>query len=61
MGANRLLKTEALKKNSIRYELHMYDGVNHAFHNDTAPARYNEAAAKLAWQRTVDFFKKYLI
>ncbi|MFZ1453626.1 MAG: dienelactone hydrolase family protein [Ferruginibacter sp.] len=51
---------EALKKNNIRYELHMYEGVNHAFHNDTAPARYNEAAAKLAWQRTIDFLKKYV-
>lgn len=51
---------EALKKNSITYELYNYEGVNHAFHNDTAPARYNEAAAKLAWQRTLDFFKKHL-
>lgn len=51
---------EALKKNNIRYELHMYDGVNHAFHNDTAPTRYNEAAAKLAWQRSMDFFRKYM-
>ncbi len=51
---------EALKKNNIRYELFMYEGVNHAFHNDTAPARYNEAAAKLAWQRTIEFFKKYV-
>ena len=51
---------EALKKNNITYELYMYDGVNHAFHNDTAPARYNEAAAKLAWQRSIDFFKKYV-
>ncbi len=51
---------EALKKNNINYELFMYEGVNHAFHNDTAPARYNEAAAKLAWQRTIDLFKKYV-
>lgn len=51
---------EALKKNTIRYELFMYEGVNHAFHNDTAAARYNEAAAKLAWGRTIDFFRKYL-
>mgnify|MGYP003454604466 FL=1 len=51
---------EALKKNNIKYELYMYEGANHAFHNDTAPARYNEAAAKLAWQRTIDFFKKYV-
>lgn len=51
---------EALKKNNIRYELYMYEGANHAFHNDTAGTRYNEAAAKLAWQRTLDFFSKYL-
>jgi carboxymethylenebutenolidase len=51
---------EALKKNKISYELHMYEGANHAFHNDTAPTRYNEAAAKLAWQRTIEFFKKHL-
>ena len=51
---------EALKKNNIQYELFIYEGANHAFHNDTAPTRYNEAAAKLAWQRTLDFFGKYL-
>lgn len=51
---------EALKKNNITYELYMYEGVNHAFHNDTAPTRYNETAAKLAWQRSIDFFKKYV-
>jgi len=51
---------EALKKANIPYELYMYEGANHAFHNDTAPTRYNEAAAKLAWQRTLDFWAKYL-
>ncbi|MBK7680572.1 MAG: dienelactone hydrolase family protein [Chitinophagaceae bacterium] len=51
---------EALKKNNIPYELYIYEGANHAFHNDTAPTRYNETAAKLAWQRTIDFFGKYL-
>ncbi len=51
---------EALKANKISYELYMYEGVNHAFHNDTAGTRYNEAAAKLAWQRTIEFFKKHL-
>ncbi len=51
---------EALKKNSVKYELYMYEGANHAFHNDTAPTRYNEAAAKLAWGRTIEFFKKYV-
>ncbi|MCU0470505.1 MAG: dienelactone hydrolase family protein [Arcicella sp.] len=52
---------EALKANGKNYELFMYEGVNHAFHNDTSAARYNEQAAKLAWQRTIDFFKKYLV
>jgi carboxymethylenebutenolidase len=51
---------EALKKNNIPYELYTYPGAQHAFHNDTSAARYNEAAAKLAWQRTIDFFNKHL-
>jgi carboxymethylenebutenolidase len=51
---------EALKKAGIKYELYIYEGANHAFHNDTSAARYNEAAAKLAWKRTLDFFEKYL-
>ena len=51
---------EALKKAGVTYEQYLYEGVNHAFHNDTATTRYNEAAAKLAWQRTIDFFAKHL-
>mgnify|MGYP001441877083 CR=1 FL=1 len=51
---------EALKKNNIPYELYIYEGAQHAFHNDTAPSRYNKEAAQLAWQRTLDFFKKHL-
>jgi carboxymethylenebutenolidase len=51
---------EALKANNITYELYIYEGVQHAFHNDTAPTRYNETAAKLAWQRTIEFFGKYV-
>lgn len=51
---------EALKKNNLLYELYMYEGANHAFHNDTAPTRYNETAAKLAWQRTINFFKQHV-
>jgi carboxymethylenebutenolidase len=50
----------ALKANNKPYELYMYPGVGHAFHNDTSTARYNEAAAKLAWGRTLEFFKKHL-
>ncbi len=45
----------ALKANNVKYEMHMYEGANHGFHNDTTP-RYDEAAAKLAWQRTLAFF-----
>ena len=51
---------DALKKANIKYELYMYEGAQHGFHNDTAPTRYNETAARLAWQRTVEFFGKYL-
>lgn len=51
----------ALKANNVAYELYVYEGVNHAFHNDTSAARYNETAAKLAWQRTLDFFKHKLV
>ncbi|HEX3377707.1 MAG TPA: dienelactone hydrolase family protein, partial [Candidatus Acidoferrales bacterium] len=50
---------EALKANHVNYTEYMYEGANHGFHNDTTP-RYDESAAKLAWQRTLDFFNKYL-
>ncbi len=46
---------EALKKAGVKYELYIYPGVNHAFHNDTSAARYNVEAALLAWKRTTDF------
>jgi carboxymethylenebutenolidase len=49
----------ALKANNKVYTLYMYDGKQHGFHNDTTP-RYDEAAAKLAWTRTLEFFNKYL-
>ncbi|MGZ8211921.1 MAG: dienelactone hydrolase family protein [Burkholderiales bacterium] len=49
----------ALKSAGVKYEMHMYPNTQHAFHNDTTP-RYDEAAAKLSWQRTVDFFNKNL-
>ena len=51
----------ALKKNNISYEQYIYPGAQHAFHNDTAPTRYNEEAAKLAWSRTLAFWNKHLI
>jgi len=49
----------ALKANKVRYQAHIYPGTNHGFHNDTTP-RYDEAAAKLAWTRTLAFFKEHL-
>ncbi|GAB3720697.1 dienelactone hydrolase family protein [Spirosoma lituiforme] len=51
---------EALKKAGVPYELYVYEGAQHAFNNDTAPTRYNEAAAKLAWERTTKFLKARL-
>ncbi len=51
---------QALKDAGVKYELYMYEGAQHAFHNDTAPTRYNEAAAKLAWDRTIKLFKETL-
>jgi carboxymethylenebutenolidase len=50
---------EALKAARVHYTAHVYKGTNHGFHNDTTP-RYDEAAAKLAWQRTIDFFNANL-
>jgi carboxymethylenebutenolidase len=50
---------EALKASGVNYTAHIYPKTNHGFHNDTTP-RYDEAAAKLAWSRTLDFFNKYL-
>jgi carboxymethylenebutenolidase len=50
---------EALKANHVKYQGFVYEGANHGFHNDTTP-RYDEAAAKLAWQRTIDFFNQNL-
>lgn len=49
----------ALKANGVTYTAHIYGGANHGFHNDTTP-RYDQAAATLAWQRTIDFFNQRL-
>ena len=49
----------ALKSAGVRYETYTYPGTQHGFHNNSTP-RYNEAAAKLAWERTIAFFKKNL-
>lgn len=51
----------ALKAAGVPYELYIYEGAQHAFNNDTAPTRYNEAAAKLAWERTTKFLKEKLV
>lgn len=51
---------EALQKNGIAYQKHVYEGVNHAFNNDTSAERYDEAAAKQAWERTFAFFDQHL-
>ena len=50
----------ALKANGKNYTAYMYEGANHGFHNDTTP-RYDEKAAKQAWQRTLDFFQENLL
>ena len=50
---------EALKANKVTYSAYIYEKTNHGFHNDTTP-RYDEAAAKLAWTRTIDFFNIHL-
>jgi len=50
----------ALDKAGVTYTLYVYDGADHAFNNDTSPQRYNEAAAKLAWDRTLAFLGQNL-
>lgn len=51
---------KALEENGKKFEIYVYDGVNHAFNNDTSAARYDKAAAELAWSRTVAFLKQNL-
>ncbi len=50
----------ALKANNKQYEAWIYPGVNHGFHNDSTP-RYDKAAADLAWDRTLGWFRRYLV
>ncbi len=50
----------ALSAANVKYAQYLYEGVNHAFNNDTSPARYNAEAAKLAWSRTLELFKKQI-
>jgi carboxymethylenebutenolidase len=51
---------EALQEAGVDYTIHIYEGANHAFNNDTNEARYDKAAADLAWSRTIEFFKQHL-
>ncbi len=51
---------KALEENGKKFQIYVYDGVNHAFNNDTSAARYDKAAADLAWSRTVEFLKQNL-
>jgi carboxymethylenebutenolidase len=51
---------EALKKYNKEYRIFIYEGAGHAFNNDSNPERYNEQAAKLAWGRTIAFFREKL-
>jgi Dienelactone hydrolase and related enzymes len=51
---------EELKKQNKEYQIFMYEGAGHAFNNDSNPERYNAEAAKLAWSRTISFFKEKL-
>ena len=50
---------KSLKANNVEYTMHMYEGANHGFHNDST-GRYDEQKAELAWQRTLAFFNEKL-
>ena len=50
---------DALEANKVTFEMHSYEGTRHGFHNNSTP-RFNEAQAKLAWERTIAFFKQHL-
>ncbi len=50
---------KALEDNNVAFEMHSYEGTRHGFHNNSTP-RFNEAQAKIAWERTIAFFKKHL-
>ena len=59
MADERLKASEALEAAGKTYTMHMYEGVNHGFHNDTTP-RFDESAAGLAQERTIAFFNEHL-
>ena len=52
---------QVLKSAGVPYQITIYPGVNHAFHNDTNAAGYNAAQAQKAWVATVEWFRKYLV
>ncbi|MFM1816054.1 MAG: hypothetical protein RLZ98_2749 [Pseudomonadota bacterium] len=59
VNAQRAAYEEAMKGNGVSFEMHSYPGTRHGFHNNSTP-RYNPEQAKIAWERTVAFFKKHL-
>jgi carboxymethylenebutenolidase len=60
VDAARAFEAE-LQKHGITHEIHVYPGVEHAFFNETRPHIYNRAAAEDAWQKTLAWFRKYLV
>jgi len=60
VNATRDAYVAALKAHDVVFEAHTYPGTQHGFHNNSTP-RYKEDAARLAWERTVDWFRKYLV
>jgi carboxymethylenebutenolidase len=60
INASREAYESALKANGVTFDSYLYEGKQHAFHNDTNVARYDKGAAELAWQRTLDLFKSVL-
>ena len=59
MAVQFTIDSHALPKAGVPYQIHVYPGTQHGFHNNSTP-RYDEAAAKLAWERTVAHFRKHL-
>ena len=59
VNASQEAYRQALEANGNDFVMYTYKGTRHGFHNDSTP-RYNEEQAKIAWQRTIDFFKKNL-
>jgi carboxymethylenebutenolidase len=51
---------QALQAANVDYTIHIYEGANHAFNNDTSETRYDPEAAELAWSRTIEFFREHL-